>query len=98
MINKKKAAPRTNRAASDNAFDTDNLKLPCAIEQYKQMRPYPVQGLPGKCLGHQCDAFNQVNPDWGYCIFHAGIRAMVHDAKRGNVEVARILERMGITL
>lgn len=96
MTYKKKAALGANQAASDNAFDPGNIKLPCTVEQYRQMRPYPVEGLSGKCLGQQCDAFGQVNSGWGYCIFHAAIRAMVHDAKCGNVEVRGVLERMGV--
>ncbi|MBS0586371.1 MAG: hypothetical protein JSS37_00055 [Proteobacteria bacterium] len=105
MINKKKAALGANQAAYEQYtnlcqfiidYCSGNLKLPCTVEQYKQMRPYPVEGLPGKCLGQQCDAFGQVNPGWGYCIFHAAIRAMVHDAKRGNVKVREVLERMGV--
>lgn len=43
MTIKKKAALRANQAASDNAFDPGNIKLPCTVEQYRQMRPYPVE-------------------------------------------------------
>ena len=70
--------------------------LPCTVEHYAFMTPWPVSGKPGKCLGYECSAFQQVNDTWGYCGFHQAIRAMVIEARRGNPEVRRVLEKLGV--
>lgn len=56
--------------------------LPCSIEHYSLMTPWPADGKPGQC--------------WGYCLFHQAIRLMGNDAKRGNEEVRRVLEKLGV--
>lgn len=70
--------------------------LPCTVEHYSLMTPWPANGKPGQCLGATCAAFSPVNDGWGYCLFHQAIRAMANDAKRGNVEVRRVLEKLGV--
>lgn len=70
--------------------------LPCTVEHYSLLTPWPADGKPGKCLGCECSAFQQVNDTWGYCGFHQAIRAMVIDARRGNPEVRRVLGKLGV--
>lgn len=60
------------------------------------MKPLPAVGAPGQCYGADCEAFNQINNAFGYCLFHQAIRAMVVDANKGNVEVRRVLEKLGV--
>jgi hypothetical protein len=70
--------------------------LPCTVEHYSMMLPWPIDGKPGQCWGNKCSAYAQVNDTWGYCLFHQAIRAMANDAKRGNPEVRRVLEKLGV--
>lgn len=70
--------------------------LPCSVEHYSMMTPWPVDGKPGKCWGAKCTAYAPVNDGWGYCLFHQAIRAMANDAKKGNAEVRRVLEKLGV--
>lgn len=67
--------------------------LACSVEHYSLMVPWPVDGKPGKCT-----AYTPVNDGWGYCLFHQAIRAMANDAQKGNAEVRRVLEKMGVKL
>ena len=70
--------------------------LPCSVEHYSMMVPWPVDGKPGQCWGSACSAWSPVNDGWGYCLFHQAIRAMANDAKCGNADVRRVLEKLGV--
>ena len=74
------------------------VTLPCSVEHYSMMVPWPVDGKPGQCWGSACSAWSPVNDGWGYCLFHQAIRAMANDAKRGNQDVRRVLEKLGVKL
>ncbi len=74
------------------------VTLPCSVEHYSMMTPWPVDGKPGKCWGSACSAWSPVNDGWGYCLFHQAIRTMANDAKKGNAEVRHVLEKLGVKL
>lgn len=72
------------------------VTLPCSIAHYSLMTPLPANGKPGECWGAKCFAYAPVNDGWGYCLFHQALRLMSNDAKHGNVEVRRVLEKLGV--
>lgn len=76
--------------------DPAGSPLPCSVEHYSLMTPWPADGKPGKCWGAKCTAYSPVNDGFGFCLFHQAIRLMVNDAKRGNEDVRRVLEKLGV--